>query len=128
MFRSRLGSGLESVTTHALATGNFGLLAINLFFNVLANTSFKFSATSPNWRGILAWQVLGNLSGLITVITLTLLMRTLPIRVAVPMTIGMTVIGVQIVAARLVFHEPISPLQWLGTVLVVAGIALIGSR
>jgi len=128
MFRSRLGAGIEALGARSLATGNLALLAVNLFFNVLANTSFKFSAGSPNWRGILAWQVVGNISGLVTVITLTLLMRTLPIRVAVPATMGMTVIGVQVFAARLVFHEPVSPMQWLGTLLVVAGIALIGGR
>jgi len=43
-------------------------------------------------------------------------------------TIGLSVIGVQVIAARLLFRESIGPLQWLGTGLVAAGIVLISGR
>ncbi len=103
----------------------FWLILVNLAFNILANASFRISALSPTWRGLLAWQVVGNLAGLATVITLTWLLRYLPLSVAFPLTTGLTVLGVQIVAASWIFREPISQHQWLGTVALVLGIWLI---
>jgi multidrug transporter EmrE-like cation transporter len=104
------------------------LIGGNLLFNIIANASFKLSAASLTWRGFLMWQVVGNLAGLITVLTLTGLLRFVPLRVAYPVTTGLAVIGVQVVAVRLLFHEPISSTQWLGTLLVIVGIVLIGGR
>jgi multidrug transporter EmrE-like cation transporter len=102
-----------------------GLILVNLAFNILSNASFRISALSPTWRGILSWQVVGNLAGLVTVITLTVLLRYLPLSVAFPLTTGLTVLGVQMVAASWIFHEPISSRQWVGTLAVVVGIFLI---
>lgn len=104
------------------------LLVGNLFFNILANASFKLSAMGPNWRSFLVWQVVGNLAGFITVLTLTGLLRFIPLRAAFPVTAGLAVIGVEIFAAWLFFHEPISSRQWLGALLVAGGIGLIGGR
>ena len=104
------------------------IVGANLLFNVVANVSFKYSAASLNWRDFLTWQVVGNIAGFITVITLTALLRYIPLHVAFPITTGLTVLGVQILAARLFFQEPISPAQWLGTLLVVTGILMIGGR
>jgi multidrug transporter EmrE-like cation transporter len=104
------------------------LIGGNFLFNVIANSSFRLSATSPNWRGFLAWQVIGNLAGFVTVLTLTGLLRFVPLHVAYPITAGLAVIGVQVIGARLLFGEPISTTQWLGTLLVAAGILLIGGR
>ena len=104
------------------------LLGTNLIFNILANASFKVSAISPTWRGFLGWQVVGNLTGFATVLTLTGLLRHYPLHVAYPVTAGLAVIGVQVLGARFIFHEPISSAQWLGTGLVVIGICLIGGR
>ncbi len=101
------------------------LLGSNLFFNILANAGFKLSAASSGWRGFLAWQVVGNLAGFITVLTLTGLLRYLPLHVAYPITAGLAVIGVQVVAARWLFGEAISSGQWLGTLLVAIGIVLV---
>jgi len=101
------------------------LLAGNLLFNIVANASFKLSATSTGWRGFLAWQVIGNLAGLVTVLTLTGLLRFLPLHVAYPITAGLAVTGVQVMAARWLFGEAISSGQWLGTLLVVIGIVLV---
>ena len=102
------------------------LTAANLLFNVVANASFKVSADSRTWREFLFWQIVGNLAGLITVLTLTALLRYLPLRIAFPLTAGLMVIGVQVGAAHWLFHEPITPGQWMGTLLVTAGIFLIG--
>ena len=114
-------------------SAQYSLLALvliggNTLFNIISNASFKYSALSPSWRGLLAWQVVGNLTGLITVITLTWLLRFVPLTVAFPVTTGLAVIGVQVIAASLLFQESISPAQWLGTLFIVAGIALIGGR
>lgn len=59
---------------------------------------------------------------------MTWLLRFVPLHVAYPVTAGLAVIGVQVLAARVLFAEPISSPQWLGTLLVVVGIGLIGWR
>jgi multidrug transporter EmrE-like cation transporter len=105
-----------------------GILTVaNVLFNVIANAAFKVSAGSRTWREFLFWQVIGNAAGLITVLTLTGLLRYLPLGVVFPFTTGLMVIGVQIGAAHWLFHEPITPVQWGGTLLVTVGIVLIGS-
>ncbi len=103
----------------------FWLIIVNLAFNILSNASFRVSALSDSWRGLFIWQVVGNLAGLVTVITLTWLLKYMPLSIAFPLTTGMTVLGVQLVAASWIFHEPISEKQWLGTLAVVIGIWLI---
>ena len=104
------------------------LIGANLLFNVIASASFRMSAHSPDWRRFLLWQVIGNLSGFITVLALTGLLRYIPLSVAYPVTTGLAVIGVQVLAAAWLFGETVSPAQWLGTLLVVLGILLIGGR
>ena len=127
MFRMIFGSDVQSFaakdTVFALA-----LTAGNMVFNIIANASFRLAADSANWRGFLVWQVIGNLAGLITVLTLTGLLRFVPLHVAYPLTAGLAVLGVQVVAAALFFHETISSAQWLGTLLVVLGILLISGH
>ncbi len=101
------------------------LIVVNLVFNVLSNAAFRVSALSPSWRGLLIWQVVGNLAGLATVITLTWLLRYMPLSVAFPLTTGLTLLGVQFVAASWIFHEQVSERQWLGTLALLIGIWLI---
>jgi multidrug transporter EmrE-like cation transporter len=124
MFNNRFGSITIPQVENASAFV-FLLIIVNLAFNILSNASFRVSAMSGTWRGILTWQVVGNLAGLVTVITLTVLLRYLPLSVAFPLTTGLTVLGVQMVAASWIFHEAISARQWLGTLAVVVGIWLI---
>jgi len=110
-----------------LATGRIvALFALNFLFTIMANASFRLSAMSPSWRAFLAWQVVGNLAGFVTVLTLTGLLRYIPLHVAYPVATGLGIIGVQVVAASVVFHEPISVSQWMGSALVITGILLIG--
>ena len=101
------------------------LVLANLLFNIVANASFRVSAFAESWRSFLAWQVIGNLAGFITVLTLTWLLRYMPLSIAFPLTIGLTVIGVQVFAAAAMFHEPISARQWAGTAAIVIGIFLV---
>jgi multidrug transporter EmrE-like cation transporter len=104
------------------------LLASNVLFQVISNGGFKLAASSGDARGFWTWQIVGNFAGLISVITITGLLRFLPLSVVFPVTTGLAVIGIQVAAARFLFHESISPAQWLGVLLVVAGIVLIGGR
>ena len=103
-------------------------LATNVLFQVIGNSGFKLSASSGDARGFWTWQVIGNLAGLASVITITALLRFLPLSVVFPVTTGLTVIGIQVFAAGFLFRESITPVQWLGTLLVVVGISLIGSQ
>ena len=123
MFNQR--TQVTSATTAAVVVA---LLAANLFFNVLASASFKISAASSNWRGFLVWQIIGNLAGFITVLALTGLLRFIPLHIAYPVTVGLAVIGVQVGAAWWLFHESITATQWLGTLLIAAGILLVAGR
>lgn len=130
MFHTNL-SGLlaqaQTILTRAHVTVT-SLLLTNLFFNILANASFKVSIANHDWSHFLVWQVIGNLAGFITVLTLTGLLVFIPLHVAFPITTGLAVIGVQIASAKYIFSEPVSAPQWLGTILIVVGILLIGAR
>ncbi len=123
MFHRFTGISIPKVDSVSLLV--FWLIIVNLAFNVLSNAAFRVSALSESWRGLLIWQVVGNLAGLVTVITLTWLLKYMPLSIAFPLTTGLTVLGVQLVAASWIFHEPISEKQWLGTMAVVIGIWLI---
>ncbi len=123
MFNRFGGISIPKVDSASLLV--FWLIIVNLAFNVLSNAAFRVSALSDSWRGLLIWQVVGNLAGLVTVITLTWLLKYMPLSLAFPLTTGLTVLGVQMVAASWIFHEPISEKQWLGTLAVVIGIWLI---
>jgi multidrug transporter EmrE-like cation transporter len=127
MLRTRLSLDLTTKPAAGLIT-MAALVAVSVIFNIVASSGFKMSAASTNWRSFLAWQVVGNFAGLVTVIALTGLLRLTSLHVAYPVTTGLSVVGVQVVAAALLFREAISPAQWLGTLLVVTGIVLITSR
>ena len=101
------------------------LLTLNLIFSIVANAAFRISSRSASWGDVLTWQVLGNLAGFVTVITLTGLLRYMPLSAAFPLTTGMSILGVQIVAAQYLFHESISSVQWAGALLIGVGIFLV---
>jgi multidrug transporter EmrE-like cation transporter len=104
------------------------LFILNFLFNVISNSSFKLSAQSANWRWFIFWQIVGNLAGFITVLTLTALLRYLPLNITLPITMGLTIIGVQVLSSNLFFHEKISPTQWLGTLFIVVGIIFVSRK
>jgi multidrug transporter EmrE-like cation transporter len=127
MFRIRVPSRVHTLPAQSAGL-TVALFVANLLFNIVAHTGFKLSATSVGWRSFLGWQVVGNLAGFLAVLSLTGILRFLPLHVTYPISAGLAVIGIQVVAARWLFHEPISSAQWLGTAFVVAGIVLIGGR
>ncbi len=124
MYRTQIQSVLSSISTRT----NLLILALvisNLIFTIIANASFKVSAQSTNWRTFIFWQVIGNLAGFVTVIMLTWLLRYQPLSVAFPLTTGLGVIGVQIIASRWIFGEVISMERWIGAALIIVGITFL---
>jgi multidrug transporter EmrE-like cation transporter len=102
-----------------------GLTLANLAFTVVSNTGLKLSATSRGWQGFLWWQIVGNLSGFLGVLAFTFLLRFISLHLAYALTAGLGFLCVQIIAARFIFQEPISTVQWLGTALTAVGIIII---
>lgn len=102
-----------------------GLVIAYVVFVVSSNISFKWSAGSPDWRGFLRWQVAGNLAGFMGVLSFTFLLRFVPLYLAYAVGQGLGFVSVQLIGAHLVFKETISPGQWLGMLLITAGIILI---
>jgi multidrug transporter EmrE-like cation transporter len=100
----------------------------HLGFNVLAGIAFRYAALSTTWLTFLLWQIIGNLAGFVTVLALTVLLRFVPLSLAYPITTGLSVIGVHVIAARLVLHETLPSQVWIGTALIVTGILLVGGR
>ena len=124
MFNNRF-TGISIPRIQSTSALVFWLIVVNLGFNVLSNAAFRVSAMSDTLRGLITWQVVGNLAGFITVITLTWMLKYMPLSIAFPLTTGLTVLGVQMVAASWIFREPVSERQWLGTLAIVVGIWLI---
>lgn len=94
-------------------------------FNTFAHICFKLSVYFGGLSAFVFWQAIGNGAAFIGVLSYTMAMRTLPLHVAFPLTQGLSVVGVTLVAGRLLFHESVSSTQWLGVILVAGGIALI---
>ena len=101
------------------------LVALNVVFSIVANAAFRVSARSATWSDVVVWQVVGNLAGFITVVSLTGLLRHVPLAIAFPVTTGISILGVQLVAARWLFNESITPVQWAGAALLVLGVFLV---
>jgi multidrug transporter EmrE-like cation transporter len=102
------------------------MLLLHSGLSSVANVGFKLSSASSDWQRFWLWQILGNLAGFAGVLTLTGLMRLMPVHVVYPVAQGLSVLAVQLLVARLVFQETIRAPQWLGSALVIAGIVLIG--
>jgi multidrug transporter EmrE-like cation transporter len=100
----------------------------HMSLNTVCNVCLKFSADSLNMRSFLMWQVAGNLAGFGGVLLFTALLRYIPLNIAFPLTQGLAMVGVQVIAARLLFHESLTPAQWVGTGCILAGIILLNLR
>lgn len=102
-----------------------GLTASNLVFTVISNIGFKLSADSAGWQGFLWWQVVGNLTGFLSVIAFTFLLRLISLHVAFAVTLGFGFALVEVIGARFVFHETITNWQWFGVALITSGIFIV---
>jgi multidrug transporter EmrE-like cation transporter len=101
------------------------LIVLNVGFSILANAAFRVSARSATWGDVLTWQALGNLAGFVTVVALTGVLRYVPLSIAFPVTTGISIVGVQVVAAQWLFGEAISGVQWTGALLIGLGVLLV---
>ena len=120
--RRREGTTVTRVTAPAFVTV---LLLLNVLFSIVANAAFRLSAHGATWSDVVRWQIFGNVAGFVTVLTLTGLLRYAPLSIAFPVTTGLSILAVQIVAARWLFHEPIDARQWTGSLLIGVGIFLV---
>ena len=101
------------------------LLLVNLLCILLSHVSFKWSAMSSDWKGFLRWQVVGNAAGFVSVLSLTALLRFLSLHLANAITVGLGFVLVQVIGARLIFHEAVTRTGWAGAGLILGGILLI---
>jgi multidrug transporter EmrE-like cation transporter len=90
--------------------------------NILLKLSADAHAPWQFWTALAA----GNLVGFAGVLAYTALLRTLPLHLAFPISRGLVVLGVQLVAALIVFHESFRLTEAAAAVLVIAGIVLVG--
>ena len=108
------------------------LMAFLVFVNVVSTglsvVAFKHAGMASQLRGFLWQQVLGNFWGFVSVIAFTFLTRHLALNVAYPVTVGLAVLLVQLIFARLYFGEAATPTQIVGAFLIAAGIALVAGR
>jgi multidrug transporter EmrE-like cation transporter len=97
-----------------------------LVFVTSANIFLKLSADANGAWMFLAFQAAGNGAGFVGILAYTALLRTLPLHIAFPLTRGLVVLGVQLAASVIVFHEVFRPTEAAGVGLVAAGIILVG--
>ncbi len=101
-------------------------LACYCLFVTSANVLLKFSADAGGVWMFIAFQAGGNLAGLAGVLVYTALLRDMPLHLAFPLSRGVGVLGVQLAASVLVFHEVFRPMETAGAAVVAAGIILVG--
>jgi multidrug transporter EmrE-like cation transporter len=104
------------------------LTVVNLVSFLVRSVAFKWSAMSDSTAGFVRWQIVGNFAGFLTVLSLTGLLKFISLRDANAITVGLSFILVQVIGAHLIFHEPVDTLAWVGSGLIVAGIALVSLR
>jgi multidrug transporter EmrE-like cation transporter len=121
--------GINRALWRAAAAGRsflvLSLIVLNLGFVVVSNVSFKFSASSVGWQGLLKWQLVGNIAGFLSVITLTGMLRYMPLSLGYALSAGVGFVLVELVGARAILHEEIGLLQWIGIWITALGVFLI---
>jgi multidrug transporter EmrE-like cation transporter len=102
-----------------------GLTLTNLICTLVSNIGFKLSADSAGWQAFLSWQVVGNIAGFLAVIAFTFLLRLISLHLAWAVTAGFGFALVEVLGARLFFHEMITGWQWFGVALITIGIFVV---
>lgn len=74
-----------------------------------------------------AWFIAGNASGFVAATLLTLTLRGRHPNIIYALCLGGGFCALQL-AARLLFHVPLSPAQWLGVSLIAAGMIVLQVR
>jgi len=102
-----------------------GLILSYVFFAVVSNLAFKWSAASHGPRGFLWWQVVGNVAGFLSVLALTGILRFIPLHLAIAFTVGLGFVAIQFFGAHLICGEAITTSQWLGIALITIGVVIV---
>jgi multidrug transporter EmrE-like cation transporter len=110
-----------------LSLRNTALLLCYLVFVTSANVFLKLSAGAGTVWYFIIMQIAGNLAGFVGILAYTGLLQTLPLHIAFPISRGLVVLGVQLAASLLFFHEVFRPTEAVATALVTAGIILVGA-
>lgn len=106
---------------------NAALLGCYFLFVTGSNVFLKLSADARETWVVLVMFAAGNLAGFVGVLAYTGLLRTLPLHVAFPLSRGLVVLGVQVLASLVFFRETFTLKEAGGVVLVTAGIILVGA-
>jgi multidrug transporter EmrE-like cation transporter len=106
---------------------NAALLLCYLVFVTSANVFLKLSAGASTVGYFLIMQIAGNLAGFVGILAYTGLLQKMPLHVAFPISRGVVVLGVQLAASLLFFHEVFKPTEAVGAALVAVGIILVGA-
>ncbi len=106
---------------------NVVFLLLYAAFITAGNVFLKMSAQSTDAWMFWIFQAAGNVAGFVGILVYTGLLRTFPLHVAFPLSRGMAVLGVQLVASLLVFHEVFRLTEAAGVVAVAAGVILVGA-
>jgi len=106
---------------------NAALLAVYFLFVTASNVLLKLSADARETWMLAVLFAVGNLAGFIGILAYTGLLRTLPLHVAFPLSRGLVVLGVQLLASVAFFRERFTLREAGGVVLVTAGVILVGA-
>jgi multidrug transporter EmrE-like cation transporter len=105
---------------------NAALLVCYFLFVTASNVFLKLSADSRETWVFLTMFAAGNVAGFVGILAYTGLLRTLPLHVAFPLSRGLVVLGVQLAASLVFFHERFTLKEAGAVALVTAGIVLVG--
>lgn len=105
---------------------NVVFLLLYAAFITVGNIFLKMSAQAGGAWMFWVFQAAGNIAGLVGILVYTGLLRTFPLHVAFPLSRGMAVLGVQLVASLLVFHEVFRATEAAAVVLIAGGVILVG--
>ncbi len=100
------------------------LILVHTLTSSLATIGFKLS-TSGGVKQFLLWQVAANLTSFLGVLALSWVYKTVPVHIAYPLSQALVILSIQVVVARLVFREAVTPWQWAGTAFILVGIVLV---
>jgi len=86
---------------------------------------FKYASGAQNLKSTVLWFLGAGVAGTVSMVLYTWLLRHLPLHVGYAALFGLGFVVVQVVAAKLILKEAVSPLQWIGGAVMVAGIFMI---
>jgi multidrug transporter EmrE-like cation transporter len=105
---------------------NAVLLVCYFLFVTGSNVFLKLSADAHETWVLAVMFAAGNLAGFVGILAYTGLLRSLPLHVAFPLSRGLVVLGVQLLASLVFFRETFTLREAGAVALVTAGIILVG--